>query len=163
MVLKLTKRKICLIDSIDTIWIGKHKWSVTKNGSKFYAVRNEKGRRIYLHREVFGAKKGEFVDHINNDSLDNRRKNLSLSDKSKNSSNSFKYKNKKSSKFKGVHWHSQIGRWRAVIHFKNKKISLGCYSTEKLAAKAYINAARRYFGEFARLSVRSDFKNQRKF
>lgn len=156
MVLKLTKGKFCLIDSSDFVWIDKYKWSLTKNGTKFYAVRNEKGNRIYLHREVFGAKKGELVDHVNNDSLDNRRKNLRLSDRSKNASNSFKTKNKKSSKFKGVHWHSQIGRWRACIHKNGKKISLGCYSTEKKAAKAYYSAARRLFREFARLSARCD-------
>ena len=42
--------------------------------------------------------------------------------------------------------------WQARIHVKHKPIFLGYFSTIEEAAMAYDEAARKYFGDFARLN-----------
>lgn len=46
------------------------------NGSGYLRITLEDGSRVYAHRHVAGAKKGEIVHHKNEDKKDNGRKNL---------------------------------------------------------------------------------------
>ena len=46
--------------------------------------------RKYLHRIIMNAKKGDVIDHINHDTLDNRRENLRIVTHSENKRNSLK-------------------------------------------------------------------------
>ena len=54
------------------------------------------------------------------------------------------------SKYKGVGKH-HTGKWMAGIRYKKKTHWLGCYETEGEAYKAYCRAAKKLYGEFARL------------
>ena len=47
-----------------------------KGDGKCYIVRINKGDIVWLHQLVAGANSGEKVQHINGDSLDNRKCNL---------------------------------------------------------------------------------------
>lgn len=64
----------------------------------------------------------------------------------------------KTSRYRGVDYdiHADAGkngkRWRAQICSNYKKIGLGRFETEREAALAYNDAARRYFGEKAKLN-----------
>lgn len=145
--IKLTKGYFTIVDDLDFEKVSKWKWSATKNGTKIYAVRNDMGRRIYLHRLIFGST--ELVDHIDKNSLNNRRKNLRSANKQTNAINSDKMKTKTTSRFKGVHWAAQISRWRAKLSVNGKNISLGCFSSEEEAADAYKNATKKLYGSFA--------------
>lgn len=53
------------------------------------------------------------------------------------------------SRYKGVSWNAQIGRWVAQIKTPVKHFHLGLYDDEQAAAEAYDSAAREHFGEFA--------------
>jgi AP2 domain len=90
---------------------------------------------------------------LNRNGLDNRRFNLRFATHHQNTFNSTKRKNT-SSKYKGVTWHSQIGKWMAQI--QNKKVCghkyIGVFDREIDAAKAYNSRAKILFGEFAVLN-----------
>ena len=58
----------------------------------------------------------------------------------------------KSSRYKGVGWHKSIGKWQAYIKVNQTIQYLGCFSSERLAAFSYNQAAKREFGEFAFLN-----------
>ncbi len=83
----LTKNKIALVDLEDYDNLIPMKWSYTQNGKNGYAIYGGSNRRIYMHRLLTNAQPGECVDHINGDSLDNRRRNLRICDKSVNNRN----------------------------------------------------------------------------
>lgn len=104
-----------------------------------------------MHRAVIGAKKGQIVDHINGNRLDNQRSNLRFCTHSQNQFNRAKKKNC-SSRFKGVAWHAPYKKWNAYIEPLGKKINLGYFSNEVEAAKAYNQAALKHGGQFAWLN-----------
>lgn len=97
-----------------------------------------------LHRIIMNAKKGEIVDHINGNPLDNRKQNLRIVTSLINNQNARKRKDGVTSRFKGVSWCKINKKWKAQIQISGKKIALGSYDQELLAAEAYNNAIDRY-------------------
>lgn len=68
-----------MVDSEDFSRLNESRWYTTNRGGKhLYAMRVDKENRKWLkmHRIITGAPDGLEVDHINGDSLDNRRANL---------------------------------------------------------------------------------------
>lgn len=76
----LTKGMRALVDDEDYNQLVKHYWYLHETKSTSYAARYEysNGTRklIYMHRAVLQAKGRHPVDHINRNSLDNRKCNL---------------------------------------------------------------------------------------
>ena len=74
--IELTQGKLAIVDDSDYPSISLRKWYVAKTGrGYFYAVREQARKRIYMHREIAGDS-GAVIDHINGDTLDNRRENI---------------------------------------------------------------------------------------
>lgn len=109
--------------------------------------RNGKRIQTSFHRLIMGAQKGQVVDHINGNSLDNRRCNLRFVTTRQNNLNS-KNKSNSKSKFKGVGWSGN--RWQVSIRHGGKQLYLGRYKCEIEAAYAYDIASLKYHGEFGR-------------
>jgi len=91
------------------------------------------------------------IDHVNGIRVDNRIVNLRLATNQQNSANSKIRKNNKSGLKGAYRRNSNNGMcWQATITVKKKAIYLGIFSSKEEAHAAYLNAAKKHFGEFAR-------------
>lgn len=64
-----------LCDKEDLDYVNLRTWHRTKAG-RGYAASRINNKTTYFHRLVLDANKGKDVDHINHNTLDNRKKNL---------------------------------------------------------------------------------------
>jgi hypothetical protein len=143
--LQLTKGLKSRISDIDFRWAKTLSWYAQRSGNRFYAAT---GKSRLFHSFIFT---GTWVDHKDGDSLNNTRRNLRPASPTENGRNRIK-RAPATSQFKGVSWSKLHDKWRADITLLKGHIFLGCYVSERGAAKAYDTAALRYFGKFARLN-----------
>jgi hypothetical protein len=87
------------------------------------------------------------LDHANNVSSDDRFENLRIADRRGNRANSRVACNNGLG-LKGVSPHR--GKYTASIWLAGRKIYLGIFATKEAAHAAYVTAAFRLFGNFAR-------------
>lgn len=139
------------IDAEDAGRVLRFRWGYLNAYPAMYVVRRSDDVAVprLLHRLVSPPPEGLIVDHINGDTLDNRKTNLRFVTASQNAMNTrVSASHLKSSGFKGV---SRSGdKWSASISFDGQKIGLGRFDSEADAARAYDAAAVVLFGEFAR-------------
>lgn len=83
-----------------------------------------------------------------NNKLNNQKSNLRIVTPHQNAMNMSKRKGC-SSIYKGVIWDKSRNKWQSKIKLNGKTIHLGRFTNEKDAAKAYDNAAKQKFGEYA--------------
>jgi len=121
------------IDTSDVECVKNYKWHLDKKG---YASCTALGKR--LHNFLMNTPRGYVTDHINQNKLDNTRKNLRICTNSRNLIN-----NKK----RGISFHKKINRWRARITVDGKEIYLGNFIFEKDALKARAKAVQKYLSE----------------
>jgi len=138
---------VCLIDKEDLDFVksfgnGSGKWCVSLNRDKLYAQKRTSEGVFYLHRLLSGAKKGQYVDHINGNSLDNRRYNLRLVDNSANIRNG-KIRTNNASGYSGVS--KKRNKWIARIKVKYRSINLGTFNSYQDAVIARMEAEKKYW------------------
>ena len=148
----LTQGKVALVDAKNHFRLAMNKWRYNNQG---YAVRNENGKIILMHRLILEWKLGhsnfEECDHENHNGIDNEEENLRPATHAQNAQNRRKLSNA-TSKYKGVSWHKVANKWQAYIVVNKELIYLGLFDIEIDAARAYNTAAKEYFGEFACLN-----------
>lgn len=154
----LTRGRVAIIDKSDAYLVASSNWSAMKTGrDKFYAKRNRLvgdgpgPKAVLMHRIILSPPDGMVIDHINGDSLDNRRENLRIARQADNCRNS-KMRSDNTSGLKGVFWDKYTGRWMAAIGYQGKFHNLGRFDAPEDAKAAYDEAASNMFGEFARLA-----------
>lgn len=133
------------IDDEDFELVSKHKWY--KYPSCRYVRTYIDGKAVSIHRLVMGASASQSIDHINGNSLDNRKCNLRFCSQAENMKNR-KPNRKGRSPYKGVVV-LKNGRFRAKIDSDGKRVELGVYSYERDAVIAYNAAAKVLHGKFA--------------
>ena len=138
----LNKYNIARVDKEDYQMLIKYIWHISSNG---YAC----SQKIRMHRLIMNAKEGEVVDHINGNTLDNRKCNLRICSQLENCRHKVKLStNNKSGKI-GVHWKKSKNKWVARIHINKKEKFLGYFDDINSAIDARKEAEIKYFGEFA--------------
>lgn len=105
--------------------------------------------RQYFHRVLMQAPDDKVVDHINGNSLDNRKCNLRLCDRHQNQANLQKQANKKSNLPKGVFYDKRYNKYYAKTVHKYKQQFLGYFLTPEAAEEVYREAVVRLKGEYA--------------
>ena len=146
--IKLTQSRYALVDDEDYESVSRWKWTYGKHG---YAYRNDRGKKIYMHRLIMDAPDNMEVNHRSGNGIDNQRGNLQVCFHSSNLSNRGPQKNNTSG-YKGVTWHKQTGKWLAQIVAKGRMYYLGLFVDIEDAARAYNEAALLYHGDFAYLN-----------
>lgn len=117
--------------------------NIVKNRYTYYVMCG----KDYLHRIVIGAQKGEMVDHIDGNGLNNKKENLQIANHSLNRQRTKRTQGR--SKYKGISFKKNSKRMQAKIWHNNKCHYLGSFKNEIDAAKAYDKAALKFFGPTA--------------
>lgn len=144
-----TRKKQCefIIDKDDHAKISVHSWYLNGRKEKgFYLKSIVGGKHILLHRYILDAKDDEVVDHINGNTLDNRKENLRLCQRIENARNR-KINKTSTTGYKGIS--PCYNGFRARIWDGHKRIHLGVFPNEVEAYHAYCQASVKYHGEFA--------------
>jgi hypothetical protein len=155
--IELTQGYKTIVDDDIYELLNRQKWWIHKNGGpQIYAKGsdpNDYNKRVYMHRVIANAPKGMHVDHINGNSLDNRKENLRVCTHAENTRNkriTSKYG------YKGIYYVNNYRNlskpWQAAISVKGHPKFLGYYATPEEAARAYDKAAKELYGEYANLN-----------
>lgn len=107
-----------------------------------------------IHRYITDAPDGVLVDHRDGDGLNNCRSNLRVCTRAQNAWNANAHADSTSG-FKGVTYdksNKTRNPWRANICKDGVRYRLGRFPTAEAASVAYNEAAKKLFGEFARLN-----------
>ena len=147
-----------LFDDIDSDVVERYQWHLhvtpTVNYARGYIKGNRDSGLVYMHRLILGVDRGQDVDHANGSGLDNRRHNLRVCNRTQNNAN--RHFSASASGIKGVHFETYTGKWRAEIQYLGKRYKLGRFTNKDDAAKAYMDKAMEFFGEFANYVDQSD-------
>lgn len=118
---------------------------------------------VNMHRVVWERAHGpvppgmtvDHIEHGEHGGLDNRRCNLRLASRRDQQGNRRKQSHAFSSQYKGVSFERRTGKWCAYIRVHGKTRNCGTFATEVDAARSYDRAARREFGQFAKVNFAS--------
>lgn len=155
--LPLTRGCVALVSPEFVAVVGLWSWYAKFDGRNFYAARSNtttiEGRRhrftVRLHQVVCPVPVSLIVDHVNGNTLDNRRDNLRACTTSQNAINR-KKRLATSSIYRGVKRAGE--KWAAIISIGGRQKFLGTFVEEQDAAKAYDAAAVSMHRDFARLN-----------
>lgn len=136
-------------DDVEKV-LGAGTWAVMEDNrsDNFYVCRNinvnGKGTRQLIHRFIMGTPKGLVVDHLNHDTLDNRKSNLRSVTHAENQQNRKGASKHSKTGIRGVSFDKKSNKWRAQIAVNCKKMFLGLFDDIKSAEQAVIEARKQY-------------------
>lgn len=151
----LTRGLHALVDDRDFPALMRFKWHILECRAGMYAKRNGprnglKNNRtaILMHRVLAEAKRGEVVDHIDHNTLNNQKKNLRACTNSENLANRKGPSAASTSGFLGV-YPAPSGRYRVQLGVRGRSIYIGHFRSVRAASAAYASASVKYYGEFS--------------
>lgn len=156
-IVPLTHGYEAVIDAEDIDRVSAYTWRAVEDKNTVYAVTlrkaEGKGRRekLSLHRFVLGVSDPSVkVDHIDGDGLNNTKRNLRFATSQQNAMN-MRVRGK-GCVYKGVSKYKHYQKWAASIRVDGKQRHIGYFDSPEDAARAYDDAARVAFGEYAALN-----------
>lgn len=152
--IEISKNKVVRVSTEDFDVLSSFNWAAFWNasGNAYYATRRGQKRlgevgHVRMNRQVMNFPLGMMVDHINGDTLDNRRENLRIATRAQNQQNHKGFCTNTSG-FNGVY--KQGNKWRVRISVNNRLKSLGMFDSFEEACVARKKAATIHYGEFSR-------------
>ena len=147
--IRLTNGSYAIVDNEDYELLSKYKWA-SQNGyaarsTLVHENRSDNLRRMLMHREIMGARKGQEIDHINRNPLDNRKSNLRFCTRSINNHNMGAKKNSRSG-VKGVYFQKGVNKWHVQIMVERSRYYLGLFENLTAAKEAYTQAFKEKVG-----------------
>ena len=137
--------KKVLVDDEDYDSVAQFRWYETRGG---YACSNSSP--IYrIHRYILNAKKGEVIDHINGNKLDNRKENLRFCSRAENCRNRRKSPDGRSLEDRGAYYMARLNQWQSSIHVDGRLEYIGLFASKEDANNAYKKASLEHYGEFS--------------
>lgn len=108
-----------------------------------YEKGNRKNRKLYLlHRLIMKCPDGLVVDHINHNTLDNRKCNLRICEQSQNMQNRLTVSK---SNIRNVTWHKRNKKWQVTLKLNGKSIYFGQFDNKEEANIVAKAARKKYF------------------
>jgi len=125
--------QIALVDDNDFEKVNQYRWSVhcvkLKDGNNKFYAHCRKLNRISIHQFILGkAKKGNVIDHINGNSLDNTRSNLREATQTQQAQN-----RPSKNKYLGASWNERDKKYECKALGQH----IGVFDDEKSAAIEY--------------------------
>jgi len=145
------------VDAADYEELSRHTW----NRDNGYAVRHEKGKRIYMHRCIMQAPAGMVVDHIDGSRANNCRFNLRVCTRAENQLNLPRRRGSRSG-FKGVFWDKVRRKWYVLCRGGGEEHYGGCFDDTVEAAHVYDEMAVGYLGLHTRLNFPEEWPPERR-
>jgi hypothetical protein len=151
----ISKESVTKLEKYPYKWYVWHNWS----NNSYYVVSTEyqgidengkpRYRTVRLNRFLVDAKDGEYVDHINHNTLDNRLENLRIT----NNQNNVRHrkganKNNKTG-IRNVTWDKRINKYIVQLQINGKNTRLGEFDDLNEAAKFAEKMRKKYYKEFA--------------
>lgn len=131
---------IARLDDADHALFADLRWHAHFSDTKTYAARVVQSRgqrhRWFLHRAILGLAPDDQrrADHINGDTLDNRRSNLRVVTTAGNAQNQGSRGG--SSRFRGVSWDRSRSKWMASATLNGRRVTIGRFDDEEVAGLA---------------------------
>ncbi len=148
----LTQRKVAIVDDADFEQIAKYNWHFSGRYAARWGKRHfHKREKVLMHRAILKPHEGSEIDHINGNTLDNRRENLRICSHAENMHNA-RRRFDNTSGFKGVTWNKQHSKWQAQIQVSGSKVFIGRFNNKVEAAIAYDEKAREILGIYAKVN-----------
>jgi len=115
---------------------------------------NDKKNTLLCSRIIFllhngYLTEGKEIDHVDGNSLNNKKNNLRELTRDQNQHNA-KLQKKNKSGVKGVSWDAKSKKWRVIITANKKRYNFGLYEKLEDAIKVAIEARKKLHGEFGR-------------
>lgn len=137
------------IDQEDLEKCSKLTWHYAKNKDSKYIQTRIKGKMVKLHRFIMNINdRNMLVDHINRDTLDNRKLNLRIASYQENSFNK-SIRSDNTSGIIGVCFNKNAKKWCAKIKYNGETIHLGYFSDINEAIINRRIAEEILFGEYS--------------
>ena len=136
-----------IFDINDFEKVSKYHWYEETNGY-IRSSGKRKEDKIFLHRLIMDFPENMWIDHINHNTLDNRKLNLRIASTSQNTMNHIKGSNNTSG-MSGVVWVKNRNKWKSQIKFNGQLIFLGEYDKFEDAGKRRKQAEEEYFKEYS--------------
>ena len=146
----LPRGVVAFVSPQDIAWASQSRWSVSTKRNGLYAVLST-NKNCYLHREVAaraGVDISQFVDHKNQNTLDNRRLNLRAATIAQNNCNK-RVRSDSFSGVKGITFDKRRNKYQARVTWEGKTHWAGHYDTVEEAVAAVTELRIRLHGEFA--------------